>query len=149
LAKTVFKGGVYFVDNVVDLKKIFDEDVRLVPWMIPHHWVEHLKTRYQSKPGVQGLGYEVVKPILMVKPKSPSRPQKEQRPSAEMLVVCKQGNMSREEALGIEGLPNEAEVLKRAAAIRKQHEANGVVRNGEFVGFSLQRVVQRPKLSLA
>lgn len=149
MTNAVFKGGVYWVDNAADLKKIFDEDVRLMPWRIPRLWLQHLKTRYHNTPGVVNLQYDVIKPILMVRPKSQTRARNERLPGAELLVVCEQGNISREEAVGKEYMPNEAEVLKRAAAIRKQHMDEGLVRNAGFVGFALQKVVQRPMIATA
>ncbi len=149
LADAKLKRGVYIVDNVKDLMNAFDEDHRLKDFMIPSHWVTHLKTNYRDSPGVTHLGYTVKKPIIVVKPKNPDRSRNEQKPGCELLVVCEQGNLSREEANGEEYMPTELEVQERAAEIRAKHMEDGVVRNGDFVGFSLQKVINRPKISLA
>jgi hypothetical protein len=123
----------------------------LFPYRIPAPWITHLKTKYDNAAGTRNLGYTVIKPVVLVKPKERNRgdSSKECLPGFELLVVCKEGNINRDEAIGKEYIPNEAQIKKAAAEIRARHEAMGVVRNGEFVGFALQKTVHRPMISLA
>jgi hypothetical protein len=143
LAKAIYKGGVYFVDDVKELVAIFDRDRRLRPWRIPANWITHLKTNYQNAKGVKNLGYTVRKPFLIVKPKGDANP------GFEALVNCEEGNLSVDEAKGAEYMPTPADIKAGAAAIRARHLADGVMRPAEFVGFRLQKTVQRPMISLA
>ena len=151
MAKLQQRNGAYVIDNVKDLIRAFDDDARLQPYHIPAPWIVHLKTKYQNLPGTRNLGYTVIKPVVLVKPKERvySDDPKKRMPGFELLIVCKEGNINRDEAIGREYIPNEAEIKKVAAEIRAKHQEMGVVRNAEFVGFALQKVVNRPKISLA
>lgn len=143
MANAVYKGGVYFVDDVNELVAIFDKDRRLIPWRIPANWITHLKTNYRNAKGVKNLQYTVHKPFLIVKPKGDANP------GFEALVHCEEGNLSADEARGDEFIPTPADIKAGVAEIRARHLSDGTMRPAEFVGFALQKVVHRPMIALA
>jgi hypothetical protein len=87
---------------------------------------------YRDMPGVVHLGHTVDVPYVRVTPKPGG-------PVVEMLVACKEGLLTKEEAIGKEWIPNQAEIREHAARIRAGHETNGIVRRADYVGFDLGR----------
>lgn len=106
--------------------------------------VKHLKTSYRRAKGAEELGYTPIRPVMRVDMSSTNG-----RPSIELMVECEEGLISRDEAIGGLGIPDEKTIWERAAAIRAANDAAGVQRNGEFYGFDLQQVYEPVMLELA
>jgi hypothetical protein len=143
LAKAKYDNGVYIVDNIKELDRIFMVDPRLFPHRYDHRWISHLKTDYSKKIGTKRLGYSVKRPLLRITPR-----QSGPRPKVEMLVDCEEGLLSDEEAIGDHWIPTPAEIKASAKAIREFNMANGIIRDTEYCGFNLQRTVERPMIAL-
>jgi hypothetical protein len=129
--KPKFEYGAWLIYSVDDLIRLFDTDKRLQPYLITQWWVSHLEKDYRDMPGVVHLGHTVDVPYVRVTPKPGG-------PVVEMLVACKEGLLTKEEAIGKEWIPNQAEIREHAARIRAEHETGGIVRRADYVGFDLR-----------
>jgi hypothetical protein len=109
--KPKFEYGAWLIYSVDDLIRLFDTDKRLQPYLITQWWVSHLEKDYRDMPGVVHLGHTVDVPY---------------------------GLLTKEEAIGKEWIPNQAEIREHAARIRAEHETGGIVRRADYVGFDLR-----------
>jgi len=139
--KARFAMGVYTFTTCKQMDIAFDEDPRLQRWIISMAWSKHLKRDYSKDTGVQRLGYKVIRPVVLM------RPRENKQPNAELLIECDKGYLSREEAIGDEWIPTPSQIAESAKLIRDNNEAIGNIRRAETVGFDLQRVVHRPMLA--
>lgn len=109
------------------------------PELISSHraWViiDHLQASYRRAKGVKRLGLVPLRSVAFL-----VMPYQGKSATVELMVECEDGCISREEALGEDFVPTKSEIAEAARKIREKNDADGLIRNSEFVGFELRPV---------
>ena len=107
---------------------------RLIGKKLPlrSRYVTHLQTDYSDAAGVRHFGYTAAHSRVII-----SSTQYAGRLTGECVVVCKEGYLSLDEALGSEWIPSPDEIRAEADRIRKENIAAGGIRQETHRGIDL------------
>lgn len=121
--------------TVAEVDAIFDARPSLRTTKRRNRCVKHLETDFARSSGVKRLGYTVVRPYVIIHAICGDLSS-----TTELMVECREGHLSFEEAQGLEFIPTMEEIEAHKRSIRRANEAAGLIRQTEYLGFDIGRV---------
>lgn len=113
----------WVVYDMHQLNRLFNEHREILTDRRSTAAVEHFNTNYAEADGVKSLGFEFLQSSVYMLHNSETGSS-----TFELRVECREGLISRSEALGEDWVPSPSEIVQRAAEIRRKNDELGIIR---------------------